>query len=390
MGKQINTMATLSGSARGLLLCIALFLISPLIFAYWEDHEARSQWENRSLEDKPQWQGMWKTREYFTNLSTYIDDHLGLALWINKIYRKAVFNILKDSPVDNITVGMDNFIFLNAGKPENRFAMLKSFCPHEVKQGLLNERRLQVEKIYKYYTQKGYRVHFAIAPSKLALYPDKLGDTVPLALREKCTSNKHIKEILLPLFIEEKIYYPYEEMKSESMDTNYYPSTNYHWRGKSAHSFALGFLSKIGIEMGVDYSTGAHATTGNTDLSMMGFRQEIVYEDYPYSQYDITRRRNLSWIKPFYNRIRDFSVYYAGRPETERTALVISNSFGAFVAPHLAPAFKSLHHVSINHLTRKEENKFFNAFIDSIAPTDLIFVLHDQVLIKGNMLSRVL
>jgi hypothetical protein len=64
-------------------------------------------------------------------------------------------------------------------------------------------------------------------------------------------------------------------------------------------------------------------------------------------------------------------------PASGRSALLLSNSFGAFVAPHLAPGFKSLTHVNLNALQEAEAEVFLQQLMERVKPDDVIVLFHD-------------
>lgn len=57
--------------------------------------------------------------------------------------------------------------------------------------------------------------------------------------------------------------------------------------------------------------------------------------------------------------------------------------------PHLAPAFAELYHVNINHLQESELSSFGTDYIDRLKPTDIIFILHDEELLKKHFIKTI-
>ena len=123
----------------------------------------------------------------------------------------------------------------------------------------------------------------------------------------------------------------------------------------------------------------------------MGFTHKISAWYYPYKQYNLVQAKEneLAWIKKYYKRAREYSYYESRRPMSTRRALVVSNSFGAGVARHLAPGFQSLLQININHLQDNEYPLFFSDFIDHLRLTDIIFIFHDHEFISGSYLKRI-
>lgn len=111
---------------------------------------------------------------------------------------------------------------------------------------------------------------------------------------------------------------------------------------------------------------------------MLGFRRRVKAWTYNYAPYQVKRKRSHPrWIKEYYAAAKGFNLYTTGRPASERRAVVLSNSFGTFVAGHLAPGFSELYHVNLNHLTPAEAGPFLAAVLDRTKATDLIYLVHD-------------
>ena len=127
------------------------------------------------------------------------------------------------------------------------------------------------------------------------------------------------------------------------------------------------------------------------DLKSIGFERKVKVWQYPYEHYGVQKEKGF-WktLRPYYKRAGDIHHYSTKNPLSERKALLLTNSFGAFVAPHLAVGFKDLYHVNVNHLHATEKEAFKGEFIDNLGVTDVILLVHDSAFVSKHVLSLIL
>jgi hypothetical protein len=366
-------------------LVLAAILAIPAIATFSTDHLARSSWEKRPLAEFPLLSDH-REKSYFAELENFIDDHIGLALELNQAYRKLKFYVYRDSPLANIVVGDDGFVFLSSHDATSPYAIFESLCVEKTRLPLVRRIRFGVSSIALGVLTMDLRPSFAIFPSKPVLYPDKLPNSLPQKFRQACTgfaSRPNLPGVLAKEW-PDYIYYPLAEFQTLKNQLAFYPPENFHANGKSAHEFARGFLATIDIEVGADFDAGRTKNMTEADLKVLGFTRQVEAWSYPYSSYGVVKdNQQPEWVKRYYPRATDFAHYKTQTPASQRVALVLSNSFGVFVAPHLAPGFEEIYHININHLAAENTQALLAAMLDKYAFTDVIFLMHDGSLMNG-------
>ena len=121
------------------------------------------------------------------------------------------------------------------------------------------------------------------------------------------------------------------------------PSARIETHGRSSRAAALAILTAAifgPVGAGARTFEDRYGRVIEAELSrVLGVRLKVAIRDYDYSSFGVTERdREPSFIKDWYARAADFRETTADNPMTSRTALLISNSFGAFAVRHLAPA----------------------------------------------------
>ncbi len=371
-----------SSAGRFLLAAASVLLATPAVVGLFYDAEMRSSFERRTLSEFPASAETESLRAYFTQLDAYLNDHFGFAVEMNQLFRKIRYYVFQDDPTPNTTKGKDGFVFLNSHHRGQRYGAFMHSC--QGNKDRAEERAASWSKTIKWHENRGYNVVLAVAPSKPVLYPDKLPHTVPQTIRAACAKYRHVENQMRQLQESAaaegwKLYYPFEQMYSLRNDETYYPKENFHWRGKSTHLFAKGLFQVLGIEVPPDHSAKPYLRQVPADMvGSLGFKRTITITDYNYDSYGIREFHNRpKLVNKYYERARDFHKITSKNPLSQRTALLLSNSFGRNLAKHLAPGYARVIHVNTNHLQQEERKRFFTEFVDQIAPDDIIFVVHD-------------
>ena len=386
--------ARFDSASRKVLLVLVLILFLPSALSICTEHDRRSQWEKRELALAPYFTSFLALDEYFLQLDDYINDHIGLALEFNRLYRMALYYVFRESPVENVTYGKNGFIFFNSHSQKNINSNLKivgidGLNPIGAKR--VTER---MDAIFDHFEQRGYQVSFGIPVSKPALYPEQLPDDTPPDLFAGCMEFAQADNFLVKLHNnstqERVIHYPQREFLTLKESEHFYPKGSFHWRGMSAHIFAKGFLERLNIEVdGTTFDEKTLRTTGS-DLRMLGFERQEKTWKYDYRKFQINHTlKSPELISENYEYVSQFSQYTTEGSLTQDKALLITDSFGIYTAEHLAPGFKTLIHVNVTDLKEGEMSNFYGEMIDKIAPDRILFLFNDQSFIGRYALNRI-
>lgn len=154
-------------SAKLTIFFIALLLFIPLLTSWSTDHAERSKWEKRELAEWPEWRS---SSDYFSQLSAYADDHIGLALELNQLYRKLMFYGFRDNPVANISVGKSGFVYLNSHNAKRTNTKFNTLCKDGVSNVFFNKRKEQFDRLFTLLKSRSFTTTIGIAISKPAAY----------------------------------------------------------------------------------------------------------------------------------------------------------------------------------------------------------------------------
>lgn len=372
--------------ARLGILGVALLLAIPALTAPFADHSARSNWENRPLAPFPALRG--DAAHFFGDVDRFLDDHYGLAVPINRLYRRAVFYGFRDSPSRALSIGDDGFLFVNMGPAAPaRFDAFQVLCSEATDPAVIEREWppwiVGLQRLRK----QGHRVGVAIAPSKQVVYPEKLPTSVPRIHREACSRYAERPSLARRLVEEGQqrklaIVYPLDEFRERRYDGNFYPREQFHVLDHAGHVLGLALLRGLRMEPPRNYFPFRDGVVVSNDLArLLGFPFRISTRIYDYAP---SRPRRVAmqpaFVPDYYARARDWGTIVSERAYTRRTALIVSNSFGRAVAKHIAPAYRSTTWINVNDLQPEERARFFAELLPRIDPDDLLFVVNDTVL----------
>ncbi len=381
MSADKNARCRIAPAAKLATLAVAALLAIPLVVGLTDDSADRTQRENRTLAAWPRYEQAKGLAAYFDSLGAWIDDHMGFVGPVNEGYRKAQFYLFGDRPVPNVDIGEDGFVFLNSHEADNPNARYRTTCDPAGPRVRMTTRALA--RLGEAARSRKIALTVAIVPSKVMLYPEKLPETVDARWRETCQALS--LENSLPGQVGAglegtpvRFFFPFEPIAARKAMPDYYPPGNFHAASRINHDFSRLLLEDIGIRMPPDYGHGATLQVVGSDIAVMGFRRRARAWVFEYDEYGVEQSRQQPvWIRDYFPRTNDFGMFETARPTSERVALMLSNSFGMYMAPHLAPGFRRLYHVSMNSFTAPLMTAGIGPLVEGTQPTDLVILLHD-------------
>jgi hypothetical protein len=371
-------------------LVLAAILAIPAIATFSTDHLARSSWEKRPLAEFPSLSDRRK-KSYFEELENFINDHIGLALEFNQLYRKLKYYVFRDSPVANVVAGKNGFMFLGSHDANNPHRIFDTMCREQTPVAVQQMIRRGVGSIAVGIFALNMRPSFGILPSKPVVYPQQLPRQLPQRYRDSCLAYSQRPNLPTTLARDwpAYIHYPLQNFIELRDQPYFYPPQNFHAQGYSAHEFARSFLATMGIELDSRFDSAREQQLVMADLELAGFTQEINIWRYPYAEYGVIKHEGQpELVRRFYPRVEDFAHFKTAHPASNRVVLLLTNSFGEFMAPHLAPGFKDLYYININELAPENTQPLLTALFAQGGITDFVYLVHDEGLMNGFKLDQ--
>lgn len=376
------------GRSSRLLIALLFCLLSlPAFIGFiWSDVVALQNIENRKMASFPRLSLFRKSPAQFNAaLDRYLKDHVGLRRVANLLYLKLRFYVLKDPPLPNVSVGKDGAVFLNSMRANQPNVAYEVLCQQQVNPDpeLVAEMDHIFASVSGYYASRGRKVTIAAAPTNISLYPDKLPLTVDKTYRDACQAYPESDTLLTRL---ERLgqtegrytlYYPLKLFRAHRDEPYFYPMETFHWLGRSAYLYARDLLRFSGVVDRLIVDDPAELGDGKDDMVMFfGFSRAIKAMNYPYLNFKTTVTEP-DWV-PSLIKNGGLTRFTTTNSISGKRGLLLANSFGVSLAPHLAKGFSELYSCNLNHVKPEEELRLFSEIIDLTKP-DYVYVLLDEV-----------
>lgn len=368
-----------------ILLLVVILSLPAMVGFIVEDNLSMQKLENRQMSACPQISLLQKSPGKFIDaFDKFLKDRVGFRRMANEAYRKLRYYLLKDPPLINITIGRDGNIFMNSHLIYRPYFVFDLLCEQQgdPKPQLLQEMDQIFSSVSHYYTSRGFNVTITAAPTTVAVYPDKLPLEVPKKYRDACLSYAKNDNLLFQLRRMGKennrytLYYPLELFKTHRDEPYFYPKESFHWSGQAAFLFARDLLLQSGVIDTLKIDDPKIIEKVGDDLTpYFGFSRDVKAYKFPYSNFQTTVDAP-AWISSL---CAQFGLlhYHTTNGLSKKRALLLSNSFGIELAPHLAKGFEDLYFFNLNVLMPEEQPKLFARIVDETKP-DYIYILFDD------------
>lgn len=366
-------------------LLIGLLSLPAIIGFFWSNSSETRRQENRTSTPFPPLNQVRKNpKAFIVSLDAFLNDRIGFRHYANTLYRKVKYYVFHDPPSSNINIGKDGLVFMNSHRLDRINFVFNLLCEQQVDAtlDLTNAMDTTLTAVSRFYEGQGYSVTIAAAPTNIAIYPDKLPREVDQKYRDACNSYGPRNGLLFQLADKGRmsgayrIYYPYELFRKHRDEPYFYPKEKWHWTGKSAYLYARDLAYQTGIMDTLQLDDPAKVDVVDDDLWMFfGFSRKIKAYRYDYEKFHTTIEAPM-W--QFSMTSQGGLVHYqTPNALTSKRGLLLANSFGLDLAPHLASVFKDLYYFNLNVIEQSDEEVTFSNIAKHTNP-DHIYVLFDD------------
>lgn len=382
--------------ATMMLIGFASFIGAPAIASLFTDHANRSHWERRPLAEFPEIQASLSGEQsFFAELDAFLNDHAGLILEFNQLYRRLGFFLFQDDPTPVVKRGYDGFFFTTGISNTTPYSITGDTCVQSALATQIDSTVSLWIELLTDWQARGYRVALAVAPEKHGVYPEKLPISMPRYLREACAALQNRPRVATKLVqaaneLGLTVVYPFEDFQHLKYEGNFFPRENFHWHGPSAHHTAKLLAGRLGIVLPDAYSENWKDVIERADISgqlgfLFTFRQSV--PDYGvFGVLSANKELPAALLSHYKQSWKPAGRYSAQHPITDRTALLVGNSFTGELASHLAPMYRDLIWAQTNTWDSIETSRIVPDIIKALDPDDIIFVAHDSGLLRASKL----
>jgi hypothetical protein len=352
--------------------------------------------ENRSLAKLPPRPDSLEDWVVFPRkLDQWFNDHVGMRnklVSLNNTVRYAMFG---QFPTSQVIKGRNGRIFLSAHAttlaPYSAITIPCGQTPTD-----LEEAAQPIAGLFDWLTAHRLDPRLMIVPSAPVLYPEDL----PAWLEDRCAAaSLPIPQLLAAKALNREMrnrsFFPLEEMRLLKRDSEVFPKTWFHWAGEGPRSVTASSVSRL---WGVDPASGtpliAQAQTQGSDISNLfpgvQLKSRVLVPEYAQSGVDACVGPScFPELGTAAGRLQEMAIYTNPRAPAGQLVL-LSDSFGQFIAGWYPRYFRKVIHVSTNQLNQlngEEAKRFRDWLFETASTSHLLFLYHDGSVLWGRPAS---
>lgn len=372
------------------LLWIALLTV-PLAATVW-DPLSPPLTENRRIAPPPTPPTDWPTLIALPGeTSAWLTDHFGLRGLLTVWHNRVKYALFGEYPGTDLVRGKDDQIFLNFGWGEAKRS-LRALCGLSIPAPLLAERTAEIIAGIADIRAVHPKTYIWVIPDKSRVMPEKLPDW----LQADCAQSRPpiptiLAEVTARLGDDGHILYPLAALRA----TNPYPPPNFHWTVGGTWPLARMFAeTQLGLSQRTSPVLRPIDTYADISSFMPGLRRPVVDAGPDWTGTGVSVCQDRPECFPEFPDIAKV-LFQASRYQPSPSAagaergprlLLLSDSFGAGIAPGLAPYVTHLWHFLLNesrHLTDDQWARWRQHAITDFNP-DIIVLVFSEGGLLGN------
>jgi hypothetical protein len=366
----------------GLVLAIALSV--PALRSAVRSSQATG--ENRALAPLPKTpQSTADLLQYTRQLEPWINDHFGFRTSLIKLNNKLRYVLFGQFPTIQVISGREGRIFLSSHAttlPE--YSAITIPCGYT----FTSTRKVagQLNALHESFLRDGLDARIMIVPSAPVIYPEAL----PIWLEARChTAVSPIESALASPFLNTEtrkaIYFPKTEMLALKETVSVFPKTWFHWAGAGAREVAglsVKFFWNIPQHAGKAIAERSNSTPSDISHLFPGINLSSQVDQPDHAQSHIEACQGAKCFPDLGSAADKLQevAFYRNLQAPQNRLVILSDSFGQFIAGWYPRYFKEVIHFSINSLNQLDsaETLRFKAYIKAQAQTGhLLLLYHD-------------
>jgi hypothetical protein len=311
----------------------------------------------------------------------YLKDYFGLRSLLVDLHDQILFHIFGAFNSSQVLSGRRGRIFLasHSAATDTQYSLIQTSCGFGIPQPEMDAAIKGWAEVLRRATARSQDARLIIVPSAAALYPEQL----PTWLFRQCEHGVRPAEAIargLPPFLQPRLTDPFPIMKN--MHQPAIPVYNFHWDGRGPKEVAE-WLSENVLGRHRAFALTGDIVHKPSDLT--GFFPGVRLDNEVFEPNVEAAHVTACYGSSCFPRLgsagailEDMRRYHG--PAAEGRLLLITDSFGAFVASDLTPYFRDVWQTSINNihlLTPAQKAQFRETFLAEYRPETVLLLFHD-------------
>ena len=380
------------------IICLFLgFIYLPLFLSIIQEDKEVSQSEKRKLARLPFLELNLKSLTDFPDgFEKYYNDHFGLREKFVLAYNFLYFKILRKSNLPSVTVGPGEWLFYNS---EGVLLDYLGLMQHQPDQYEIWKRTLEDRQ--EWFVKQGILYLFAVAPSKMMIYPEKLPDRV----RKK--AGTPVLDELEQYLAKSSTFTGYVDLRSDLLEAKQkqqvYFRTDTHWNPDGAYVAYLSIMERIkewfpDVRIVPQSSLKKNPSIHSGDICISMNLANIISEEADKTEIspactteDYVKMREFVHPNSEFAGNANYLPIKNGCKGNPVKALIIHDSFGLFLRPYFNETFGEViysHYVDLKDLKGLIKTEKPDVVIDVRTARNLYGMLEEDPELDRSMLAK--
>jgi hypothetical protein len=316
------------------------------------------------------------------NIEKALNDQVGFRSGAIQFFNRLLINVFSHTSSRRVAIGSGDYWFLMDWTQTGPGGEICDGS-YQFNQQKINNLAINIERQFSRWEKQGIEIDFIAVPSKPSVYTEKM----PSYIRRSCGKNLNAALRKTVASLNQKrpiISYPLEYARSLK-DNDIYYSKSFHWHVGGAQKL----LSHIYPALSFSDQQITRTSPPLWDLGRMSGIGK-----YPYNY--TTMKNNYTVKKGSFNdpvldkhmKANNMILKYDSDNKNNKTAVIISNSFGWSALEVVGQMFETTYLFETNRFTPK--NGFSDKILKQIQPDNVIFLMQDYVLLNHNYVNRLI
>ena len=333
--------------------------------------------ENRALAPAPVWPRSWaELLRTPRQTDAWLRDHFAFRTYLVQANARLRFALFHEAPTRQTLFGLHDRLFLSGHDADHPYALIRDICGVGTSEADIVKAAEGIDVLLR---AAGPDALFVSVPTAPVLYARDL----PAWLARQCDGTPTAARVTARLGAN-NVVYPIAALRAAMKDGAVIPRYNFHWSGRGARAVAAMLGEQVlGLPRAVDIP--AIEQMADSDLTGMVYgltlRDRVMIPDTAAAgiDYCFARPACLPDLGDITSVVDDYSRTISPRAGSRRL-LLISDSYGSFIAPWFGAYFGEVRHVSSNNFDRlsaAQRVRLKQSLFADYRPDRVIFLYHD-------------
>ncbi len=331
--------------------------------------------ENRVLAPAPAWPQTWTALlDTPRQTDAWLRDHFAFRSYLVRANTRLRFALFHEPPTRQTVFGRDR-LFLTTHDARRPYSLIRAICGAGVSEAVTADASKAIEVLLR---MAGHHALFVAVPTAPVLYRNEL----PGWLARQCEGPPTAARVTAGM--RPDVVYPIAALRAAMRRGAVIPRYNFHWSGRGARAAAAMIAEQVlglarAVEIPMIERTAASDLAGMTPG--LNLQDTVTLPDNAAAgiTFCFARPVCLPDLGDVTSVVDDYSRTVSPHAGSQRL-LLISDSYGSFIAPWFGAYFGEVRHISTNNFDRLSAAQLRHvrqSLFDDYRPDQVIFLYHD-------------